>query len=127
MAAAGAQVEAFRNALRGAGQALREDAWQRLVDALEDDFNTAAALSVLHEWRASGQVSLLRRGLEVFGLGSLAESETAPAAVRALAERRLEARSTREFEAADRLRAEIEAAGWEVRDVEAGFELVPRR
>jgi cysteinyl-tRNA synthetase len=44
-----------------------------------------------------------------------------------LAERRAEARAAREFEEADRLRREIEAAGWEVRDVANGFQLVPRR
>ena len=43
--------------------------------ALEDDFNTPAALAVMHEWRDHG---LLRRALEVFGLGSLGELRTAP-------------------------------------------------
>jgi cysteinyl-tRNA synthetase len=45
----------------------------------------------------------------------------------ALAERRIAARSAREFEEADRLRAEIEAAGWDVRDEADGFRLVRRR
>jgi cysteinyl-tRNA synthetase len=43
-----------------------------------------------------------------------------------LAERRQQARATRDFDEADRLRAEIEAAGWEARDVAEGFQLVPK-
>ena len=68
----------------------------------------------------------MRRGLEVFGLGSLAERAEAPADVATLAEQRAEARAGGDFAEADRLRGEIEAAGWEVRDVADGFELVPR-
>ena len=34
--------------------------------------------------------------------------------------------SARDFDEADRLRAEIEAAGWEARDVADGFQLVPK-
>ena len=44
----------------------------------------------------------------------------------ALAEKRSEARASRDFDAADRLRSEIEEQGWEVRDVADGFELVPK-
>jgi cysteinyl-tRNA synthetase len=44
-----------------------------------------------------------------------------------LAERRQQARAGRDFAEADRLRDEIAGAGWEVRDVPAGFELVPIR
>jgi cysteinyl-tRNA synthetase len=44
----------------------------------------------------------------------------------ALAEERQRAREERRFADADRLRAEIEALGWEVRDSDDGFQLVPR-
>jgi hypothetical protein len=37
------------------------------------------------------------------------------------------ARSSGDFAAADRLRMEIEALGWTVRDVADGFQLIPRR
>ena len=43
----------------------------------------------------------------------------------ALARARLAARAARDFAEADRLREEIAGAGWEVRDVETGYELVP--
>jgi len=62
----------------------------------------------------------------VFGLASLAELPVAPPEVVELAERRLQARAERDFDASDRLRAEIEAAGWDVRDEAGGYRLVPR-
>ena len=42
----------------------------------------------------------------------------------ALAQQRQEAREQRDFAESDRLRAEIEAAGWEVRDEAGGYRLV---
>jgi cysteinyl-tRNA synthetase len=43
-----------------------------------------------------------------------------------LADARSAARAAREFGEADRLRLEIEAFGWDVRDAGDGYELVPR-
>ena len=126
MAQARAQVEGFRNVFAGPAAAAPEDEWERLVAVLDDDFNTPDALALLHEWRARGHLAELRRGLELFGLGSLATLPEPPAEVQILAERRLEARAGRDFEAADALRGEIERAGWEVRDEEGGYRLVPR-
>ena len=97
--------------------------WERFEAALEDDFNTPDALAVMHGWRDH---ELLRRALDIFGLASLAEQEDAPPEVVELAKQRQEARGARDFDEADRLRAEIEAAGWEARDVADGFQLVPR-
>jgi cysteinyl-tRNA synthetase len=77
----------------------------------------------MHGWRDH---DLLRRALDVFGLASLAEQREAPPEVVELAKRREQARTERNFDEADRLRAEIEAAGWEARDVANGFQLVPR-
>ena len=76
----------------------------------------------MHEWRDH---ELLARALDVFGLGSLAETAEAPAEAVALAEQREQARARRDFEEADRLRGEIAELGWEVRDVAEGFQLVP--
>jgi cysteinyl-tRNA synthetase len=123
MAAARAQAETLRNALRGEARA--EGDWNSFAAALEDDFNTPAALAILHEWARIGALAELRRGLELFGLGSLAERQQAPPDVVALAEARREARASRDFGEADRLRDGIAAAGWEVRDVGDGYELVP--
>jgi cysteinyl-tRNA synthetase len=77
----------------------------------------------MHGWRDH---ELLSRGLGLFGLSELAETSDAPAAVADLAKRRQQARAERDFDEADRLRAEIESAGWIVRDVDDGFRLVPK-
>ena len=128
MAQAQAEVETLRNAFRSAGRDGDERGWEEFEAALDDDFDTPAALAVLHDWRRRGSLGLLRRGLDVFGLGSLAELPEAPSGIAELARRRVEARSGRDFDAADRLREEIEQAGWEVRDVAdpPGYQLVPR-
>jgi cysteinyl-tRNA synthetase len=123
MSAARARAHGFREIFRSPSVAAGDDAWDRLAAALEDDFNTPDALAVVHEWRDH---ELLARALDLFGLASLAELPEAPADVVSLAERRSSARDQRDFAEADRLRAEIEAAGWDVRDVADGFQLVPR-
>jgi cysteinyl-tRNA synthetase len=124
MAAARAQAETLRNALRGEPRGVGD--WNAFAAALEDDFNTPSALAILHEWARTGALQELRRGLDVFGLASLGETVAAPRDVVALAERRSTVRAARDFAESDRLREEIAARGWDVRDVEGGFELVPR-
>jgi cysteinyl-tRNA synthetase len=118
-----AQLEGFRNVFRSPSERVGD--WSELEAALDDDFNTPEALAVLHGWRDH---ELLRRALAIFGLESVAELEEAPPELAELAERRREARDAKDFAGADRLRDEIEAAGWEVRDVAEppGYRLVRR-
>jgi cysteinyl-tRNA synthetase len=101
-------------------------------EALANDFNTAGAMAQLNEWiRAAESLGFegyedLAEMLGVLGLQSLLDPpQEAPAEVRRMAEERMTARSLRDFAAADRLRDEIAARGWEVRDVAGGFELLP--
>ena len=126
LAAARAQAETLRNSLRGETRAQGD--WEALVDVLEDDFNTPAALALMHEWARVGALDELRRALDAFGLGGLAAADVAPETVVELAERRVRAREAKDFAEADRLRAEIEAARWEVRDTSRApyFQLVRR-
>jgi cysteinyl-tRNA synthetase len=121
VAAAAARADRLRETFRAPSEPAGEQEWERFAAALDDDFNTPEALAILHEWRDH---ELLRRGLEVFGLASFAAQEAAPAEVVELAERRQQARASRDFEEADRLRAELEAAGWEARDEAGGYRLV---
>jgi cysteinyl-tRNA synthetase len=123
LAQAAARADRFREVFRNPSEPAPGDPWERFGAALDDDFNTPDALAVMHEWRDH---DLLRRALYIFGLGSLAEGEEAPAEVVELAERRQAVRADGNFDEADRLRAQIDAAGWEVRDVADGFRLVPR-
>jgi cysteinyl-tRNA synthetase len=122
--AARAQAQTFRDAFVAGGGGTAD--WDELAAVLDDDFNTAEALAVLHRWRAAGALDALRRGLAVFGLGSLAERAEAPPEVVSLAEARSAARAAGDYAEADRLREEIAARDWEVRDVAGGYELVPR-
>jgi cysteinyl-tRNA synthetase len=124
VASAKARAEGFREVFRN--PSVSGGSWDELVDALESDFNTPEALAVMHEWRDH---DLLRRGLALFGLESLAEAESAPAELDELARKRADARAGGDFDEADRLRQQIEAAGWEVRDVagDSGYQLVPKR
>src|SRR5436309_8290545 len=110
---AAAQLETFHNVLRSPSEPVGD--WSELEAALDDDFNTPDALAVMHGWRDH---ELLRRGLAVFGLESLVESESAPGDLEELARQRAEARARKDFAESDRLRGEIENAGWAVRDVE---------
>jgi cysteinyl-tRNA synthetase len=123
LAQAKAQADAFRNFFVGAaaGEPAEEE---RLVAVLEDDFNTPDALALFHDWRARGLGGDLRRGLGLFGLESLAQREAPPREAVELADARQRARAARDFAEADRLRDEIAALGWEVRDVPGGYELL---
>jgi hypothetical protein len=56
----------------------------------------------------------------------VSEATEAPRHVTGLAEERAKARAGRDYAAADVLRAQIEDAGWQVRDTDGGFELTPK-
>jgi len=116
-----AQVERLRNVLRQPSEPGGD--WSEFEAALDDDFNTPEALALMHSWRDH---SLLGRALGIFGLESLAEQTEAPAEGQALAEARQRAREAKDFAESDRLRDELAAQGWIVRDVAGGYELVPR-
>jgi cysteinyl-tRNA synthetase len=116
--------ETLRNRLRaGSG----EDVGVRaaVCEALDDDFNTPRALAVL--FRAPPEArDTVAEVLGVLGLGGLAEVPEAPGEVEALADARRAARERRDFAESDRLRDEIAALGWDVRDTAGGYELVRR-
>ncbi|HEX3806171.1 MAG TPA: cysteine--tRNA ligase [Gaiellaceae bacterium] len=124
MEQAAARRDTLRNAFTMEAAAPDEARWEELVVPLEDDFDTPAALAVLHDWAASRQLELLRRGLALFGLESLAERAAAPPEVAALAERRAQARAEKDFATSDRLRDELAALGWTMRDESGSYILV---
>jgi cysteinyl-tRNA synthetase len=140
-----ARVERIRQAARGLTGDPSPD-WsaayrERFFDALADDFNTPRALAVIFEWvREANRLTAagsggagaiggadLREMLDTLGLASLMESPSRPVSpeASALLEARELARQTRDYAAADRLRDELRALGWEVRDGPAGPELLP--
>jgi cysteinyl-tRNA synthetase len=116
--------ETLRNRLR-AGAGADPAVHAAVCEALDDDFNTPRALAVL--FRAPPEArDTVAEVLDVLGLGGLAEVEEAPGEVELLAEARRAARERRDFAESDRLRDEIAALGWEVRDTAGGHELVRR-
>jgi cysteinyl-tRNA synthetase len=131
------RVEGIRNAgrrlARGESPATLAKHRDAFFDALADDYNTPRALAALAEWvreanSADAPVgdSHAREMLSMLGLENLLERDVAaPGEVVELAERRDAARAARDFAEADRLREELRARGWEVRDGAGGAELVP--
>jgi cysteinyl-tRNA synthetase len=112
---------------------------EAFLDALAEDFNTPRALSHLFDWVREANTRSepvgdadLREMLSLLGLGDLdplenvVDVEAIDSAVSELAEQRQQAREGGDFAEADRLRAEIRARGWEVRDGPEGQELIPR-
>jgi cysteinyl-tRNA synthetase len=127
MAQAVARAQTFRNAFTLAEAPRDETQWPELAAALEDDFDTPRALAVMHRWASERQVGLLSRALEIFGLASLTHRADAPPGVLAMREQRDAARRNRDFALADKVRADIEATGWDIRDDPSGTSLlVPR-
>ena len=135
---AGARVQRVREAARRLvpGDSPQDLAHfrDRFFDALAEDFGTPAALAALFEWvreankRESVGDSHLREMLGVLGLENLLDVPVAEvdAEAQELLERRERARAERDFEEADRLRDELVARGWDVRDGPDGPELVRR-
>ena len=126
--------EAARRLTPGPSPAWSGALRDRFFAALAADFNTPAARAVLFEWvgeanRAEGPVGAddLAEMLDTVGLANLLAIERvqAPAQALALLERRQAARADRDFAEADRLRDELLALGWQVRDSAQGPELLP--
>jgi cysteinyl-tRNA synthetase len=111
---------------------------EAFLGALAEDFNTPKALASMFEWireanrrgEAVGDADL-REMLGLLGLDELKPLEAIggaesidPEAVALMASREA-ARRDRDFDQADRLREQIRARGWEIRDGSAGPELIP--
>ena len=124
MAAAQAQWRSFQQAVYEDRDPTPAVGWEAFEAALDDDFNTAQALAVLHEWRAASQLDLLQRGLHVFGLAFMRVPP--PDDVQSLVAEREAARSAKDFSASDELRDQIAERGWVVQDTPAGSVLVPK-
>jgi cysteinyl-tRNA synthetase len=147
---AGHRCDRIRNALRALNAALAApgegvnaelaaglvDGRRRFFDALDDDFNTPeafAALDVmihaLHRVLESsrpgeGQLREVKKQLlellDVFALTTLDADGELPDDIRAMASRRESARAAKDWAESDRIRDELNARGYEVRDTAEG-------
>lgn len=105
-----------------------------VFDALFEDLNTPAALgalfSIINKGNAGVDTASFNQVLFAFGfnLDTPEKPKTEiPAEVSALAEQRWAAKKNKDFAAADKLRAEIAAAGWSMLDRKDGFTLEPNK
>jgi len=107
----------------------------RFTVEINEDLNIPKALAIAWELLRGDVVDLrvtkatLAAFDRVFGLGLEAwqpKQETIPEVVRALAAARAAARAAKQWAEADRLRAELRAAGWEVEDEPDGYALKRR-
>jgi len=138
------RIERLREALGrlDAGRASPSDMAQHkeaFFEGLANDFNTPAALDAMFKWvreanrRGSGVGDGdLREMLSVLGLEQLTPAralddlEALDAEAAALLATRERAREQRDFQTADRVREQLRARGWEIRDGPDGPELIPR-
>jgi cysteinyl-tRNA synthetase len=132
-----ARVARVRDAARGLVDGPSPPEMRHLRDAffaaVAEDFNTAAALAALFEWinerhkrrgEPVGRADLVEM-LSVLGLENLAEhGSEAGAEEQELLDERQAARAAGNYAEADRIRDELRARGWEVRDGPDGPELV---
>ncbi len=114
-----------------------------VIEALADDLNTPNALGILFSIRAEVEKTMKGSpgihiskgdvlGLEevLFALGIKLQKTpipqlAAPAAITALADKRWAAKAAKDWAAADALRKEIAAAGWNMKDAKDGYTLEP--
>jgi cysteinyl-tRNA synthetase len=107
---------------------------ERFTSEINDDLNSPRALAVAWELLRGELAPAARKATlaafdRVFGLGLATwrpKEETIPETVRALAAARAAAREAKHWAEADRLRAELNAAGWEVEDGPDGYALKRR-
>ncbi|MFB6225935.1 MAG: cysteine--tRNA ligase [Candidatus Paceibacteria bacterium] len=98
---------------------------QEFIEAINDDLNTSKALSVVWEGFDKGRVNkdLISKFDKILGLDLLELKEEQidiPQEVQELLDMRAEAREAGNWEKSDKLRAEIKAKGYEIRDTDQG-------
>jgi cysteinyl-tRNA synthetase len=124
----------------GSAPAWASEAFGRFESGMDDDLNTPVALGGLFDFLAEGfralqenrlapaearaALDLLQRMDGVFAL--LPEGQAVDPALQALLDRRQAFRAARDWAAADRVRDELAALGWSVKDTAQGPRLVRR-
>jgi cysteinyl-tRNA synthetase len=127
-----ARMRAGFHALAAADGASADEALlARFTAELNDDLNAPRALALAWESLRGNAPDAVKRATlarfdEVFGLGLAMwqpHEEEAPPAIDALARARADARAAKNWAEADRLRAALHEAGWEVEDRAGGYAL----
>lgn len=131
--AAQTALERLRNAAFGLGEATVVDDTlvARFMEKLNDDLNFPQALAMTYELLKSDLAAGVKKATllkfdEAFGLGLASwvpKIEAVPDAVRTVAEARWAARNSKDWAEADRLRGELAALGWAMKDGKDGYTL----
>ena len=136
-------IEKIAPLTKAAGGEIEKDEYDRLrqsfKEALDNDINTAMAITVVYDvlkskTNAETKLMLIREFDKVLGLdlienakeladNSDAASADIPVEVMKLVEQRQAARKDKDFALADRLRDEIAALGYEVKETRQGTEI----
>ncbi len=106
------------------------------ISAMDDDLNTAEAIGVIYEYIkeintlfANGATkSDAKEGLDALTahldvLGLIRKKEEIPQNIKELAEKRRDARANKDFALADKIRDEITALGYEIKDTKDGVKI----
>ena len=115
----------------GAGATADGGFVERFMDKLNDDLNFPQALALAFEVLKSELAAGVKKATllkfdEAFGFGLASwvpKVEDVPADVRAVAESRWAARNAKDWAGADRLRGELTAMGWSMKDGKEGYTL----
>ena len=124
-----------------ANQGLYQQWHDKILAPASDNLKTAESLVVFQELLKDGGVNpstklaLIDFVDDLLGLKFVEhanklrelESETAPQDIQEMAQKRIEAKKSRDFATADELRNKIDAAGWTVMDTVDGFKLVKKQ
>lgn len=113
---------------------------QNFEDAMDDDLNTPLALSTLfalvteshaamdtHALSNTQEIlSFVHKALTALGIMITQTNENIPENITQIAEDRITARKNKDFTTSDELRDKINAHGYEIKDIEGGYELTKK-
>ena len=101
---------------------------QDFLNAINDDLNMPVALAVcqklLKEPKSKDVYDLIMKFNEILGLDFEIQAQSIPDEVKALAERRWQAKQNKNYAEADKIRGEITALGYTINDKKDGYEIV---
>lgn len=104
-----------------------EDYRQEFLNAINDDLNMPFALAVcqklLKEPKSKDVYNLIVKFNEILGL-KLDEDDAIPEEIKSLAEKRWQAKQSKNYAEADRLRGELLSQGYTINDKKDGYDIV---
>ena len=104
-----------------------EDYRQEFLNAINDDLNMPVALAVcqklLKEPKSKDVYNLIVKFNEILGL-KLDEDDAIPEEIKSLAEKRWQAKQSKNYAEADRLRGELLSQGYTINDKKDGYDIV---